>query len=126
MMRIVIRTILMCALAVAPLPALADSFRLLMVEQSGCVYCRMWKNDIGPIYPKTPEGALAPLEMVQLRGDWPEGVVIGARPAFTPTFLLLKDNIEVARIEGYPGEDFFWGLLGMALRDNGAALPVTQ
>jgi hypothetical protein len=30
---------------------------------------------------------------------------------FTPTFVLMVDGIEVSRIEGYPGEDFFWGLL---------------
>lgn len=106
--------------------AMAEAFRLLMVEQPGCIYCTRWKAEIGPIYPKTPEAALAPLEYVQLRGTWPEGITVGARPVFTPTFLLLKDNLEVARIEGYPGEDFFWGLLGMALREAGADLPALQ
>jgi len=24
---------------------------------------------------------------------------------------LLEDGTEIGRIEGYPGEDFFWGLL---------------
>jgi hypothetical protein len=30
---------------------------------------------------------------------------------FTPTFVLVADGREVGRITGYPGEDFFWGLL---------------
>ena len=30
---------------------------------------------------------------------------------FTPTFVLVDDGREIGRIEGYPGEDFFWGLL---------------
>ncbi len=30
---------------------------------------------------------------------------------FTPTFVLFDDGREIGRIEGYPGEDFFWGLL---------------
>jgi hypothetical protein len=30
---------------------------------------------------------------------------------FTPTFVLVQDGRELGRIEGYPGEDFFWGLL---------------
>ena len=34
------------------------------------------------------------------------------RVSFTPTFILVQDGVEVGRIEGYPGEDFFWGLLG--------------
>lgn len=101
-------------------------FRLLMVEQDGCAYCRMWNADLGPIYPKTPEGKLAPLEHVQLRSDWDSGLEIGPRPVFTPTFILLEGTREVGRIEGYPGEDFFWGLLGMALRSAGADLPQPQ
>lgn len=34
---------------------------------------------------------------------------------YTPTFILLEDGQEVGRIEGYPGEGFFWGLLGKML-----------
>ncbi|WBL34285.1 thioredoxin family protein [Sinirhodobacter sp. HNIBRBA609] len=101
-------------------------FRLIMVEQAGCGYCAQWYAEIGPIYPKSPEGKLAPLEHVDLRSDWAEGLQIGAAPVFTPTFVLMQNDAEVGRIEGYPGEDFFWGLLGMALRDAGADLPPPQ
>lgn len=102
------------------LPALAaGELRLLMVEQSGCTYCLQWHTEIGPIYPKTPEGAAAPLETVQLRGPLPEGVTLRGPAIFTPTFVLVQDGAEVGRIEGYPGEDFFWGLLGMMLRQSG-------
>ena len=109
--------------ATAAAPAEAAPFRLIMVEQPGCAYCERWKAELGPIYPKTPEGALAPLEHVQLRDPLPEGLLRGPRPVFTPTFLLVQNGVEVGRIEGYPGEDFFWGLLGMALREAGADLP---
>lgn len=107
----------------APSPA---PFRLVMVEQDGCAYCALWNKQIGPIYPKTPEGLLAPLERVHLRSDWHDGLEIGPAPVFTPTFVLIAEGHEVGRIEGYPGEDFFWGLLGMALRDAGAPLPLVQ
>ena len=30
---------------------------------------------------------------------------------FTPTFVLVDGDREIGRIEGYPGEDFFWGRL---------------
>lgn len=102
--------------------AIADSeFRLLMVEQVGCIYCRMWNNDLAPIYPKTPEGKTAPLQRVDLHKPFPEDITItGGKPLFTPTFILLQDGVEVARIEGYASEDFFWGLLDQALKKNGA------
>lgn len=112
----------------APVPAQgaagveATPFRLLMVEQRGCHYCERWTAEVGDGYAASAEGALAPLTRVDLRGDWPEGLVIGRRPALTPTFILLKDNTEVARLEGYPGEDFFWGLLDRMLIEAGAPL----
>ena len=115
------RSLLGLAVATAcALPAAAaGDLRLLMVEQSGCSYCLQWHTEIGPIYPKTPEGAAAPLETVQLRGPLPEGVRLNGPAVFTPTFVLVQDGAEVGRIEGYPGEDFFWGLLGMMLRQSG-------
>ena len=98
----------------AALPALA--VELFMVEQKGCHYCRTWNETIGPIYPKTAEGAFAPLRRVDLHQGPPEGVAYARRVNFTPTFILIDDNKELGRIEGYPGEDFFWGLLDMMLK----------
>jgi hypothetical protein len=98
--------------------AAAQTIELVMVEQAGCYHCTEWKKTIGPIYPKTPEGAYAPLRMVS-RADAPPPDVTFARPVnFTPTFILVENGQELARIEGHPGEDFFWGLLDMMLRQN--------
>lgn len=85
--------------------------QLLMFEQPGCSYCAQWTRELGPIYPKTPEGESAPLQKIDIHASLPAGVILSRPPAFTPTFVLLKDQIEVGRIEGYPGQDFFWGLL---------------
>ena len=93
--------------------------RLLMVEQPGCAYCARWNAEIAPIYPKTPEGVAAPLERVQLKGPYPADVALGPPPVFTPTFILVRDGEEAGRIEGYPGEDFFWGLLGQMIGTTG-------
>ncbi|MDJ0627335.1 MAG: thioredoxin family protein [Rhodobacter sp.] len=97
--------------AAAPLRAA----ELVMVEEPGCIYCARWNTEISEIYPKTPEGRAAPLVRVQKRSPELEGYSLARPVAFTPTFLLIDDNVELARIEGYPGEDFFWGLLAMFL-----------
>ncbi|MGB1209039.1 MAG: thioredoxin family protein [Paracoccaceae bacterium] len=89
---------------------------LIMVDQPGCYYCELWTTDIGPIYPKTPEGQFAPLVRRDIDDGPPEGGRFARRVSFTPTFVLMDDGAELARIEGYPGEDFFWGLLGMMLK----------
>lgn len=89
-----------------------------MVEQPGCVYCERWEDEIAPAYPKTAEGQFAPLVRADLRAGPPDGVTYARRVVFTPTFVLIDEGEELARIEGYPGEDFFWPLLTKLLEDN--------
>ena len=104
----------LAGLAVTPIAAKADMF-LLMIEEHGCIWCARWDADVGGEYPITPEGQAAPLVRAQIRDGVPEGITLASRPRFTPTFIVVQDGVEVGRIEGYPGEDFFWGLLGRIL-----------
>ncbi len=106
------------ATLLAPAAAVGET-RLMMVEQAGCSYCERWHAEVGPEYPITAEGLAAPLLPQDLRAPLPEGVTLISPPVFTPTFVLLVDGAEAGRIEGYPGEDFFWGLLGQMLTDAG-------
>ncbi len=98
-------------------PLLAGPY-LLMAEENGCYWCARWHDQIGPIYPKTDEGRAAPLERYDLHSEEPD-VEFARRVHFTPTFILVVDGVETGRIEGYPGEDFFWGLLGELLTQAG-------
>lgn len=91
--------------------ALAADLQLLMVEQPGCIHCARWHAEVGPEYAITDEGRAAPLRPVQLRDGAPEGVTLTRPAVFTPTFVMLVDGVETGRIEGYPGEDFFWPML---------------
>lgn len=102
------------ALSVTVGSARADMI-LLMIEEPGCIWCARWNEDVGGEYPITPEGQAAPLVRAQIRDGVPDGITLASRPRFTPTFIVVRNNVEVGRIEGYPGEDFFWGLLGRIL-----------
>ena len=87
---------------------------LIMVEQQGCYYCLEWKDQLGHIYPKTPEGKYAPLKTIDITEvDQMKGLQRDI--IFTPTFVLMEDNKELGRLEGYSGEDFFWELLELIL-----------
>ena len=90
------------------------SYELIMVEQQGCHYCERWKEEIGPIYPKTDVGMFAPIRMVDITNvdSTPE---IAAAVVFTPTFIITDGDREITRMEGYMSEDFFWGVLEMIL-----------
>jgi len=95
-------------------PARAETI-LIMFEEQGCPYCEQWRAEIGPIYPKTAESKIAPLMIIDINAPLPEGISIMSEPIYTPTFVLVNDGEEVDRIIGYPGEDFFWGLLDRML-----------
>lgn len=120
-MRSVRALTLMAILALLPSFSWAE-MTLLMAEEDGCFWCQRWDEEIADIYPKTPEGQAAPLHRVDLHAPTPEGVTLARELVFTPTFVLLEDGNEIGRIEGYPGEDFFWGLLGVLLRDAGVQI----
>jgi len=97
--------------ASAILAGAAKAAELVMFRRDGCPYCAAWDREIGPIYPKTDIGKRLPLRMVDLdRGD--SGNVRTRSPIrYTPTFVLVENGAELGRIEGYPGDAFFWGLL---------------
>ncbi|MQX36464.1 hypothetical protein GHC57_08040 [Roseospira navarrensis] len=97
-----------------------------MFESPTCHYCEQWHADLGPIYPKTAESALAPLRRVNLHQDWPADLRGIRSVSFTPTFVLVESGQEVGRITGYAGDEFFWFQLSELLKklppaEDGAA-----
>ena len=118
MIAIVTRRLLVLSLSLAALAAglgaASQPLRaaeLQMYEEQGCVWCRRWHAEIGPAYSKTPEGRRAPLVRIDIHQPRPAGVTLSAPVRATPTFVLVENGREVGRITGYPGADFFWGLL---------------
>jgi hypothetical protein len=88
----------------------AVAAELQMYRRAGCPWCQAWDRDIGPIYGKTDIGRRFPLRMIDLDGER-QRVSLKAPIIYTPTFVLVENAREVGRIEGYPGDSFFWGLL---------------
>ena len=104
----------------------AQDYNLVMVEQPGCAYCMAWDDQIADAYPNTAEGQFAPLVRADLHIGPPDGVEYARRVNFTPTFILLENGREIARMEGYVGEDFFWPLYSKLLQENTEFEPQTN
>ena len=85
----------------------ADAAELVMYRRDGCPWCAKWDREIGPIYPKTDFNKRAPLRLINLDHDRDLPIAHGAI-RYTPTFVLVENAKEVGRIEGYPGDMFFW------------------
>ena len=81
---------------------------LVYVRDPGCSYCRAFESEIAPVYAKTPEGRVAPLKPVQIRSRDLDAFKLTRPVRYTPTFILVERGSEIGRIEGYPGDEFFW------------------
>ena len=114
--RFIATAMLALTLSATLLSATRAETLLIMFDSEGCPYCELWTEQIGPIYPKTEEAAIAPLLRMDIDDPLPDGITIDGALIYTPTFVLVNDGHEVDRLTGYPGEDFFWGLLDRMLR----------
>ncbi len=103
----------------------AAALELVMFEREGCSWCERWNAEIGGIYPRTDEGRAAPLRRVDILAPVPDDLAWMTVERFTPSFALVHDGVEYGRIRGYPGEDFFWGLLGEMLENARTQVPDT-
>jgi thioredoxin-related protein len=120
-MRYVSVIVAMLALSVTA----AAAMELVMFRQAGCPWCAVWDREVGPIYPKTEFGRRVPVRFVDL-GRARDTAGLKSPVRFTPTFVVLEGGREIGRIEGYPGQDFFWGLLENLVPKPAATDGVTQ
>ena len=94
---------------------------LIMFEQTGCAWCEAFNREIAPIYDKTAEGQRVPLRRVDIDQPVPQDLAFVAVERLAPLFVLVDKGREIGRIRGYPGEDHFWGLLGVLIKKLDAA-----
>ena len=90
----------------------ARAAELIMFEELGCPWCERWRKEVGVAYPNTPEGKRAPLRRIDIAKARESGVHLATPIVVSPTFVLADKGREIGRIIGYPGADFFWGMLG--------------
>jgi len=92
-------------------PVSVKAAELVMFESEGCYWCETWREEVGVIYAKTGESKVLPLRRVDLDEDLPADLADVPSLYYTPTFVIMENGNETARITGYPGEDFFWQFL---------------
>jgi hypothetical protein len=101
------------ASAGAPSPAggAAGRIELVYLWRAGCAWCAHFDRKVAPVYPRTAEGERAPLRRLDIGGDWPADLPRIERIRYTPTFVMMASGREVGRIEGYPGDEFFFAMV---------------
>lgn len=114
---------MLAALAVAGrcVPARAGSVAVVMFRRESCPWCHAWDREVGDIWPRSDIGARHAMRMVDLDTDPMPEITLDHPVRFSPTFVVARDGVEIGRIEGYPGRDFFWGLIERLVAEAAAA-----
>lgn len=97
-------------------PPAAIAQQLLMFDSEDCPWCEEWEEEVGVIYERTEEGRRLPLRRIDFYVELPSDIKLNEPVRFTPTFVVVNDGREIGRINGYPGEANFWGLLGVLIK----------
>lgn len=96
-------------------PERARAAELVAFLAPGCSWCVTWEAEVGAVYDKTGEGRILPLRRVLKDGPRPVDLVFVHGIIYTPTFVVVHQGQEAGRILGYPGQEFFWGMLNQII-----------
>ena len=92
--------------------------QLLMITSSSCPWCEAFEEEVGRIYDRTEEAALLPLRRHDFFDSMPNELKQITPATMTPTFIILRDGVEIGRIIGYPGAELFWWRLAEFVKFN--------
>lgn len=84
------------------------SGQLFMITSSNCPWCEAFEEEVGKSYSRTEESKILPLRRHDFYAKMPSDLVHITPAIMTPTFIILRNELEVGRIVGYPGAELFW------------------
>ena len=85
-----------------------DTSLMIMITDKNCIYCIVWEKQIGKIYPKTEIAKKFPLHRIEVKNFVNYTKYDLKKTNITPTFIFIKNDNEVGRIEGYTNPEMFW------------------
>ena len=88
--------------------AAKDTSLMIMITDKNCLYCIVWEKQIGKIYPKTEIAKKFPLHRIEVKNFVNYTKYDLKKTNITPTFIFIKNDNEVGRIEGYTNPEMFW------------------
>jgi hypothetical protein len=99
--------------------------RLYMFEIARCMACAQFHAETLPSYWSSEASRQLPLTIVDLNALGTAGQVLRAPISVVPTFVVMRDGTEIARITGYPGRQAFEASIAAVLADDQPTATVT-
>jgi thiol-disulfide isomerase/thioredoxin len=99
------------------------AYELLMFSNPHCGYCQSFLKEVAPTYADTEYAKILPLKVIQVNNRMPDWIGRAFNEGklnpivATPTFVIW-DNKEIARLEGYPGKETFYEMIGAFVEEN--------
>ncbi len=95
----------------------ARRIEVLVLEVSGCTICGLVRQNIQPIYERSPHARTAPMRFIDVTKLDETTVGLSSRINQVPTTVVMVDGREVDRIAGYWAPETFMQMLSRML-DN--------
>lgn len=110
---------LVAGLCVAASPASAEAeMRLFVFEIEGCTACTQFHTEALQDYWTSETSRSLPLTIVDLNALGTAGQPLRAPIRTVPTFIVMRDGIEIARLTGYPGKQALEAGIAQVLADE--------
>ena len=84
---------------------------LIAFEADGCNYCPVFRRDVAPSYAASRTGKMAPLRFVDVNDETAASLKLASPVTMVPTVVLVRDGVEITRINGYVGRENMHRLL---------------
>ncbi len=85
--------------------AIPTGFELIAFEAPGCNYCPILRRDVLPSYAATRAGKTAPIRFIDVNDAAADRLQLSSPVTTVPTLVLMKDGVEIGRINGYFGRE---------------------
>lgn len=92
--------------------------RLFVFEIEGCTACAQFHTEALQDYWTSETSRSLPLTIVDLNALGTAGQPLRSPIRTVPTFIVMRDGIEIARLTGYPGKQAFEAGIAQVLADD--------
>lgn len=100
------------------IPKTPAVLEVIAVEAPGCGYCNLFRRDVAPAYAASAAAKTAKLRFLDLNDKAIEAIRFAQPISLVPTVVVVKDGVEVARINGYVAPHSFYALIKSVLNEQ--------
>lgn len=93
----------------------AGAAELVIYKSNHCEVSQRFLSEAASEYGMTRAGKVFPLRQVDIDSELNGAVLLNSPVDSTPTFVIVDEGHEIARMTGYPGKEYFFQIM------NGAA-----